>query len=117
MKAAKLRHKVEIQKYVTTKDTFGEEIKTYEHFKYAYAEIRSLLGRENFAEKQLNSTQTHKIKIRYLAGIDSTMRILHNNRVFELIGFPVNYEERNIFLTFNVAEKYDGGDIHPPSTA
>jgi len=113
MKAGKLRHLVQIQRYIEAPDDLGEPIKGYELFANAYAEIRPLLGRENFAEKQLNSTQTHKIKIRYIEGIESTMRIVFDNRIFELIGFPVNFEERNIFLTFNVAEKYDHDNAHP----
>ena len=107
MKEGKLRHLVQLQKYIE------EPIKRYEKFTDVFAEIRPLLGRENFAEKQLNSTQTHKIKIRYIEGIESTMRIVFNNRIFELIGFPVNFEERNIFLTFNVAEQYDHDNVHP----
>lgn len=113
MRAGQLRHYVEIQKYVETTDDYGEPLKVWEKFANAYAEIKPLLGRENFAEKQVNSEQTHKIKIRYIEGVTATMRVVHGTNIYDIIGYPVNYEERNIFLIFNAAERYDHDIEHP----
>lgn len=114
MKAGTLRHHVEIQQLVETTDAFGQPTHSYVHFANSFAEIRPLLGRENFAEKQVRSDQTHKIKMRYLEGVTASMRILYNGRTYEVIGFPVNYNEQNIFLTFNAAEVIDHEQTVPP---
>lgn len=115
MKAGKLRHLVEIQQLVEVPNEYGELEETYVKYADAYAEIRPLLGRENFAEKQLTSEQTHKIKMRFIPGVTASMRVIHGTKIYELIGYPVNWEERNIFLTFNAEEKYNHDMTVPPA--
>lgn len=113
MNAGKLRHLVTIEKYVEGKDAVGGITKTYEQFAQAWASIQPMLGREHFTEQRVSSEQTHRINMRYIPGIESTMRITHNGRTFELIGYPINYMEQNKYLTFNVKELYDHDTVHP----
>lgn len=113
MQGGKLRHLITIEKYTETQDAVGGVSKTYETFTRAWASIQPMLGREHFTEQRVSSEQTHRINMRYIPGVESTMRIKYNGRVFELIGYPINYMEQNKYLTFNVKELYDHDAVHP----
>ena len=113
MQSGRLRHLVELWEYHETADKYGEPIKDYTKIGEAFAEIRPLLGRESFAEKMENTLQTHKILTRFIpTPIDSTMQIRYNGRVFEVIGNPINWMERGIFLQFNCMEQFDHDKVH-----
>ena len=61
----------------------------------------------------VSTEQTHRINIRYIDGVESTMRIKYGTRYFEIIGNPINYMEQNKYLTFNVKELFDHDSVHP----
>lgn len=113
MKAGLLRHLVVIEKYTETRDAVGGVIKGYVEFAQAWASIQPMLGREHFTEQRVSTEQTHRINMRYIPGVESTMRLTHNGRTFEIIGAPINYMEKNTYLTFNVKELYDHDTVHP----
>jgi head-tail adaptor len=51
---------------------------------------------------------THKILMRFIPiDIDATYQIRYMGRVFEVIGAPSNWMERNIQWQFNVKEVFD----------
>ncbi len=114
MQGGRLRNRIEVWKYFEIKDDMGQPVKTYEKVTDAYAEIRPLLGRESYAEKMENTLHTHKIMMRYIhLPIDATMQIRYNGRVFEVIGDPINWMERNIFIQFNCSENFEHDVNHP----
>lgn len=113
MRAGELRHLVSLEKYVETQDAFGQPKMAYQELMKAWAEIRPLLSYESFNEKQENTEQTHRIKIRYRPGIEQTMRFKYDNRYFEVVGAPSNWMERNVFLFFRVKEVFEHHLIHP----
>jgi len=113
MQAGLLRHLVVIEKYVETRDPTGGVIKTYSEFAQAWASIQPMLGREHYTEQRVSTEQTHRINMRYIPGVESTMRLTHNGRIFEIIGNPINYMEQSKYLTFNVKELYDHDTVHP----
>jgi len=113
MKAGLLRNLVTIQRYTETSDSVGQPIRTYVKYANAWASVQPMLGKETFTEQRVSSEQTHRINMRYISGIEPTMRIVWNNRIFELIGPPINYMERNTYLTFNVKETFDHDTVHP----
>jgi len=113
MKAGNLRHLVSFEKYVETFNEYGEPVKTYQEFMKGWAEIRPLLGQEQFNEKEYHTLQTHRIQVRYRPGLEQTMRIVYKNRKFELVGAPSNWMERDIFYFFRVREVFDHSTIHP----
>jgi len=115
----KLRHLVELWEYHEDQDEFGEPIKKYTLVTKAWANIRGLLGREIYNEKEFHTEHTHKIFMRYFnLDLDATMQIRYDKdgsgkyRVFEVDGAPTNYYERDIFWTFNVREVFNHDDIH-----
>lgn len=89
-----LRHRVTIQKPVTTVDPFGHIVTSDAGGSSPgfttvasgwWASIEPLRGSELAAHHAMQSRTTHKIRLRdgsELAGIDSTWRILVGTRVF-----------------------------------
>ena len=115
MKAGLLRNFLTIQRYTETGDAVGQPIRTYVKYADVWASVQPMTGRETFTEQRVSTEQTHRINMRYIEGIESTMRIIWGSRVFEIIGNPINYMERNTYLTFNVKETFDHETVHPTS--
>ncbi len=94
MRSGALRHLVKIQTYTKSRDAYGEEIETWEDFFAPHASIEPLIGREYLAAKQVQAEVSHKIRMRYIAGITSTMRIVFGTRIFGIVSI-INVQERN----------------------
>ena len=107
MEAGKLRHKILIQKASEDFDENGELIQNWDNattFAEAYAEILPAVGREFWASKQIVAEITGKMRLRYIAGVNSKMRVKFGSRIFNII-VPINIEEKNIELVLMVSEK------------
>lgn len=97
IRAGKLRHKVEIQEKIVSRDSMGGEEITWVPFIYCRCQISPLSGREYFAAQQVQSTVSHKMQMRYQPGIKPTHRIQWGERVFD-INASLNKDERNVEL-------------------
>lgn len=105
LKAGDLRHRVTIQRPVTTQNTstgaltFGwAEVKT------VWASIQPLSTRELLAAQASQSKVSGRIVIRALSGIDSTMRILHGGKVYNIEGVLPDKDSGLEYLTLVVSE-------------
>ena len=107
MRAGKLRHKVTIQDYTESQDSYGAVTKTWSDYATIWASIEPVRGREFWDSKQINAEITAKITIRYLSGITPKMRIKYGARIFEIISV-INPEERNKELQLMVKESVNG---------
>lgn len=76
MKAFQLRHRVEIQSVAETRDSYGQPIQTWSKFATVWAALEPLRGREFFSAEQFQSKLTTRIRIRYLDGVTTKMRIV-----------------------------------------
>lgn len=94
MRAGKLRHRIKIQQLTGSDDEFGEPLEAYSDWAVVWANVAPLSGREMWQAKQVEATTTHQVEMRYLAGVDAKMRILHGTRVLQ-IDSVVNVDERN----------------------
>jgi SPP1 family predicted phage head-tail adaptor len=95
MQAGKLRHRLTIQQPDQSEGSAGEMLPRYSTFATVWGSIEPLSGSEGIYGKQEGSESTHKIRIRYHAGITSDFRVLWNGRYFNLTEPPRNPEERN----------------------
>lgn len=98
MNAGQLRNRVKIQKIKEIQDTFGQQKEEWVGVCSAWASIEPLVGKQFFAAETINNELTHKIKIRYNKNVKSGMRVCFKGRVFDVVGPPINYQERNIEL-------------------
>lgn len=95
MNSGKLRHRIEIQNSVDTRDEFGAiSGQTWHPFCYVWAAIEPLSGREYFSAAQAQSKVSHKIMMRYKDGIKPYYRILWNDRIFNILSI-LNIREEN----------------------
>jgi SPP1 family predicted phage head-tail adaptor len=95
-----LRHRITFQVQTETQNDYGEEIKEWVDVVTVWASIKPISAKEFFAAEKTNSEVSHKINMRYNHELKITpdMRIKFNDRSFELIGPPINFQERNIEL-------------------
>lgn len=103
LRAGLLRHKVEIQEKVTSRDSMGGEVVTWETFTHCWCSIEPLSGREYFAAQQVQSTVSHKMQMRYQPGIQPFHQIKWGERTFNIDAI-LNDSERNVTLTIYCTE-------------
>jgi len=94
MRAGNLRNKAVIQKVGTTTNEFGEvEEGDFETFKTVWCSITPISGKESFLSNADFSKTTHKIRFRYIAGVNASMRFVWQGRYFNFMN-PRNISER-----------------------
>lgn len=108
----KYRHIVTFQKLKqTSQNTYGEtSIHLDENWEDTFTVrvgIFPISGREFLAlQGDLKQSEvSHRIVLRYMKGIDSTMRVKYGERIFEIISPPIDSKERNDELLFFCKEK------------
>lgn len=103
MKIGKLRHRVTIQKLISTPDGGGGSTKTWIDDATVWAAIEPLRGGERYVAQQIQSELTHKITMRYREGIKPQMRIKYKDRIFEILSV-IDIDERRIWLEMLCSE-------------
>lgn len=93
----RLRHRMTIQDYVASKNSFGEETKVWNDFTEVSASVEPLSGKELFAAQQLHAETTTMIIMRYCEGVNTSMRVLFKGRRYDILHVS-NKEERNIAM-------------------
>ena len=93
-----LRHTVSIEKPVETTNAYGEREVTWVAHKSDWrASIEPLAGRELWQAQQVQADVSHRVRIRYVAGVTPRMRIVFGTRTFQISSIT-NTEERNVEL-------------------
>ncbi|MGE4297035.1 MAG: phage head closure protein [Desulfovibrionaceae bacterium] len=103
MRAGRLRHTVTIEHTVSTQNAYGEMVPAWEAFATRRAAVRPLAGREYFAASGEGAEVTHEIRLRYLDGVTTAMRIVFNTRHFD-IQSVINVNERGHELIIMAVE-------------
>jgi SPP1 family predicted phage head-tail adaptor len=81
-----LRHRVLIQQQVTTRDDDGVSYTTWVDVAMVWAAVEPLSAREFIQSGQTQAAVTARITIRYRAGLQASMRILHRSQVYNIAG-------------------------------
>lgn len=86
MLAPRLRHRVDIQTFATTQDSnTGAVTDAWTDFDTDVpAEIWPMSGREFIAAQSIQAGVTTKITIRYVAGVEPRMRVVHGADVYNI---------------------------------
>jgi SPP1 family predicted phage head-tail adaptor len=108
MEIGDLRHRVTIQKLTTAVNENGFEIETWEDFKTVWAAVGNLHGREYYAAAAVQAENTVKFTVRYLEGLDTTMRILFQGKQYNITSID-NIKYQNRFLEIKAQEVKAGG--------
>ena len=108
MRSGNLRNKAELQSIGTTTNAFGEvEQGDYTKVTDVWCSITPISGKENFLSNADFAKTTHKIKIRYIADINASMRVVWGGRIFNFISVR-NIGERRKELDI-MAEEINNG--------
>lgn len=100
MRAGRLRHRIDIERReLSAANAYGERTQEWQTYVTSIpADIRSLVGRELIAARQVVEHVSHIVSIRYgsnVEGLDSTCRVKFGSRTFS-ISHVANVEERNV---------------------
>lgn len=108
MRAGYLRNKAVIQQLGSTQNAFGEvEQGQFSDFKTVWCSITPVSGKESFLSNTDFAKTTHKIKIRYTDGINASMRMVWQSRVFNFISVR-NISERDKEIEILATEAING---------
>lgn len=104
MNVSALRHQITLQSPVETTDDMGAITTTWTDVEKMWAAVDPLTMREAFNLHVTFAEATHKVTIRYLAGVTPKFRILFGERIFN-INSIINVAERNEQLILTCSEK------------
>lgn len=82
--AGRLRHRVTIQSRVNVPDSFGQPIPTWTDVDTVWAAVEPLQGREFFTADNINSEVTTRIRIRWRSGLNTSMRVSFDGRLYNI---------------------------------
>lgn len=99
----KLRHRITIQELIKVDDGYGGTVETWQNIATVWAAIAPLRGSERYTAQQVQSELTHKVTIRYRAGIKTQMRIVYKDKIFEIEAI-IDVEERRQWLELLCSE-------------
>ena len=94
MDAGRLDKRIIIERLEATEDEIGQPVEGWIPTYSVWAAIEPLQGREYLAAMAVQAERTVRIRIRYLPGITSTMRVVYQGRVFA-IQSVINIREAN----------------------
>jgi len=80
----RLRERITIQQATETRNAIGESTQTWATFSQRWASVDGISAREFLTSGQQQTEITHRVRMRYLAGLNSTMRVLWRGRVLEI---------------------------------
>lgn len=110
IEAGKLRHRVVIQAHGENQDPVtGEVVSGWADVARVWANVEPLSAREYIASSAGQSEVTARITIRYRAGITTTMRILHRDRIYNIVGVLADKDSGLEYLTLPCSEGVNNG--------
>ena len=102
--SARLRHRLTLEQEIKTPDGAGGYTKTWESVADIWAEIQPISGKERVFAGQISAEISHKITIRYRVGLNTAMRFVYNDRIFNISAI-LNPEEIGKTLEIWVSEE------------
>jgi SPP1 family predicted phage head-tail adaptor len=80
----RLRERITVQQATESRNSLGESVQSWSTFAERWASVDGLSSREVLLTGQQQTEITHRVRMRYLDGFASTMRILWRGRVLEI---------------------------------
>lgn len=111
MKLGKMRYRIKFLKYTATTDTDGFVSREWSEYCTVWADVTPISAKEYFSLDTETAEVTYKIYVRYRPDIDTTMRVVWNNKTFLIIS--VLGDVRNNIMTIMAKEvSLNGEDEH-----
>ena len=97
MNPGELRHRITLQALETRVNENGFEEEMWIDHKTLWASIKNLHGREYFQAAAVQKENTVKFIIRYIPGIDTSMKILFKGKNYDITSIDnIRYENKFI---------------------
>lgn len=109
--SGKLNKRVTIEQLVAAspaRNAYGEPETTWTTFATIWASIEPIQGREFWAQQQVQSEVTVRVRTRYLAGVTSEMRVVYGTRILS-IESVIDPEEKHQELQLMCSEGVKDG--------
>jgi SPP1 family predicted phage head-tail adaptor len=84
IRAGDLRHRISIEKRSSAQDASGGQLLAWASFASVRASVEPLVGREWESAQQRTARVTTRFRVRYLAGVLPSMRIVWDGRFFDV---------------------------------
>lgn len=86
MRAGTLRHRITLERRTDATGTAGGVKAVWDPvpFAVAWAEVTPLQGRELEAARGMQSEATHRVRLRYLAGVTPKLRVNFGGRLMDI---------------------------------
>lgn len=91
----RLRHTVKVQRYTESRDSHQEVTRTWGTLVTRKASIQPLRGEEYMAAQTQKNRLTHRVRMRYYAGLTTRDRLKFGDRIFNVASPPLIVDERN----------------------
>ena len=93
--AGTLRERVTVQQATENRNRLGEAISEWSTFAEVWASVNGVTAREYLLAGQQQIELSHRVKMRYLSGLTSKMRLVWRGRTLEIISI-LEHENRSI---------------------
>ena len=108
MEIGELRHRITLQKLMATTNDNGFEVEDWIDVKTLWASVCNLYGKEYFEAAAVQAQKTVKFTIRFLDGLDESMRVLFKGKIYN-ITFIDNIKYQNKFIEIKALEVESSG--------
>lgn len=100
------KNRITIQYLESTINERGFEGEEWKEYKTVWASVTNLHGREYFAAATVQAENTVKFTIRYISGIDTTMKIMFEDKLYNITSIDnIKYENKYIEIKAMEADK------------
>lgn len=93
--AGSLRERVTVQQATESRNRLGESISEWSTFSEVWASVQGVSAREFLLAGQQQIELSHRVKMRYLTGLTSKMRLSWRGRTLEIISI-LEHDNRSI---------------------
>jgi len=96
MRSGELDRPITIQEPSYTQDPTGQELETWSTWLSCYCKWLTVTSPEQFLAEGMHSRQLAKVTIRFKEGIHGKMRIIHEGKIYRIVGYAEMRRDRKI---------------------
>lgn len=106
MRAGRLRHRLELQRAVETRNEYGEVVLTWSTVATVWGSVEPLQGREYQLAKQTQAETMTRFRIRYRSDVRPSWRVAWSGRHYDIA--DAQPDERRIELHLMCVDVVEG---------
>jgi len=85
MDAGRLRERVTVQQASESRNALGETVQAWGTYSTVWASVEGVSARELLSAGQQQISITHRVRMRYLPGLNQNMRLSWRNRTLNIV--------------------------------